>query len=175
MTPNHTQQAASHADADHNAREGGRVLPPRGDDPGDANAALGRGDRAAATLAGGTGGGGGTYDGMTRWIRPDPIRSLEFPYPSPIPHTYTIQLAGGLHVEWEEGGPSADDTGALRYVVDRVGTRDYLRVCTYIRRLLITHLYAHIHHRPSSPTRRRRSRALLPTMPAVSPVPMQCF
>jgi hypothetical protein len=30
------------------------------------------------------------------------------------------QLSGTLHVEWEEGGHSGDDTGALRYSEDRV-------------------------------------------------------
>lgn len=34
-------------------------------------------------------------------------------------HLSPRQLAGGLHVEWEEGGHSGDDTGVLRYAVDR--------------------------------------------------------
>ncbi len=35
----------------------------------------------------------------------------------------STQLSGTLHVEWEEGGHSGDDTGVLRYSEDRVRKR----------------------------------------------------
>lgn len=90
---------------------------------------------------------------------------LAHPYDRP-----TQQLSGSLHVEWEEGGHSGDDTGALRYSADRVRgwvrwglpaglpLTDWSFLRTPVRPL----------HRPSFLSRRKRCQGRRWTMRAVS-------